>query len=422
MIVHGPVELVSLGKTKCIQGDWDPTMRLKLFLPPVRPDTYSEPTVCPYEGCEGTRFNLRQESHKPLRDTLLNAVVARRYECLRCHRTFRVYPTGVSHAQSSARLKGLGILLYVLGLSYGAVALSLEALGHPLCKTAVYKAVQAAGEKVPGLRRNAVTLPVGRDSVVALGADLTSVRCKGEWLSVGVSVDAQEGIALTVDILDNAEAQTLKSWVQEVAAAVGAEVLVSDDADGFKKAADDGGLEHQVCKSHVRRNTEEWVERMKPELARDADGSLKAIGVRPDQAVADCDELLRLVRERPADGQSVALLEAVHRRYMGAPAPNRRGEVPEKTTLAYRMRLFSLDRWNLWPRLTLYRTWQHEGGGRLDGTNNATERAIGWWVKERYRTMRGYKREQSVLNVSRLIAWAGSQLNSGGAELAIVVN
>jgi hypothetical protein len=397
-------------------------MRLKLLLPPVRPDVYKELVACPYEGCEGTRFNLRQESQKPLRDTLLCAVVAHRYQCLRCGRTFRLYPTGVSHAQSSARLRGLGVLLYVLGLSYGAVALVLEALGHPLCKTAVYKAVQAAGEKVPGLRRNAVSLPTGKGRVVALGADLTSVKCQGEWLSVGVSVDAQQGIALTVDIVESAEAETLKGWVQEVAAAVGAEVLVSDDADGFKKAADDGGLEHQVCKAHVRRNTEEWVERMKPELVKDGDGSLKAIGVQPEQAAADCDELLRLVRERPADAQSEGLLEAIHRRYIGAAAPNRLGEVPEKMSLAYRMRLFSLDRWNLWPRLTLYRTWQGEDGERLDGTNNATERAIGWWVKERYRTMRGYKRQQSVLNVSRLIAWAGSQLNTGGADLAVVVN
>ena len=283
-------------------------MRLKLLLPPVRPDVCREPAACPYEGCGGTHFKLRQDWRKPLRDTLLTEVVAHRYQCLRCNRTFRVYPTGVSHAQVSARLKGLSVLLYLLGLSYGAVALALEALGHPLCKSAIYYAVQAAGEKAPGLRRDAVSLPVGKGRVAALGADLTSVKCKGEWLSVGVSVDAQEGIVLTVDILDNAEAQTLKSWVQEVAAAVGAEVLVSDDADGFKRAADDNGMDQQVCKSHVGRNSEEWVERMKPELAKDADGSLRAIGVKPEQAVADCDELLRLVRERPADAQSGVLL------------------------------------------------------------------------------------------------------------------
>lgn len=397
-------------------------MRLKLVLPPVRPDVYDEPTACPYEGCECAHFHMRQEWPKPVRDTLLTGVVARRYGCLRCGRTFRVYPTGVSKVQTSARLRGLGVLLYVLGMSYGAVALTLEALGHPLSKTAVYDAVQAAGEKVPGLRRDAVRLPAGKGKVAAMGADLTSVKCKGKWLSVGVTVDAQDGMALTVDIVDDAEAQTLKAWVQQVAEAVGAEVLVSDDADAFKTAADENGMEQQVCKSHVRRNTEEWVETMKPQLAKDADGSLEAIGVKPEEAVADCEELLRLVRERQPGSEAEELLEAIHLRYIAAPPPKRNGEEKVEMTLAYRLRLFSLDRWNLWPRLTFYRTWQGDDGGRLDGTNNATERAIGWWVKERYRTMRGYKREQSVLNVSRLIAWAGSQLNTGGANLAVVIN
>jgi len=34
-------------------------------------------------------------------------------------------------------------------------------------------------------------------------------------------------------------------------------------------------------------------------------------------------------------------------------------------------------------------------------------------VKERYRTMRGYKRERSALNVSRLIAYCGNHLAEG---------
>ena len=161
---------------------------------------------------------------------------------------------------------------------------------------------------------------------------------------------------------------------------------------------------------------------MKPRLAKDADGSLEAIGVKPEEAVADCEELLRLVRERQPGSEAEELLEAIHLRYIAAPPPKRNGEKKVEMTLAYRLRLFSLDRWNLWPRLTFYRTWQDDDGGRLDGTNNSTERAIGWWVKERYRTMRGYKREQSVRNVSRLIAWAGSQLNTGGANLAVVIN
>ena len=35
--------------------------------------------------------------------------------------------------------------------------------------------------------------------------------------------------------------------------------------------------------------------------------------------------------------------------------------------------------------------------------------------------MRGYKRQASVLNVSRLIAWAGNFLDTGGADLATVI-
>ena len=85
------------------------------------------------------------------------------------------------------------------------------------------------------------------------------------------------------------------------------------------------------------------------------------------------------------------------------------------------MRLFGLDRWNLWPRLTLYRKWRGPQDAWLDGTDNATERSIGWRVKERYRTMRGYKRKTSVLNVSRLIAWACSLLDAVGADLASVI-
>ena len=49
------------------------------------------------------------------------------------------------------------------------------------------------------------------------------------------------------------------------------------------------------------------------------------------------------------------------------------------------------------------------------------ERSIGWWVKERYRSMSGYKREQFALNVSRLIAFAGNHL-SRGLDLASLIS
>mgnify|MGYP005857044321 CR=1 FL=1 len=225
------------------------------------------------------------------------------------------------------------------------------------------------------------------------------------------------GAALTVDVLDSGEAADLIAWLAEIAAAVGADLLVSDDADGFKTAADATGLVHQVCKAHVVRNTEAWVERMAPALAEDSDGSLALIRADPAQAVADVQTLLRLVRERDPTPDAAADLRAIHRRYQGAPPPHK----GDAASLAYRLRLFSLDRWQLWDRLTRYRTWTTSDGEKRDGTNNTTERAIGWWVKERYRSMRGYKRKASVLNVSRLLAWAGNGLKGRGVDLALVV-
>src|SRR5680860_608311 len=254
-------------------------------------------------------------------------------------------------------------------------------------------------EQDGGLQRGAGGGDAGAGAA-ALGADLTSVKCAGQWLTVGVGVDAVHGLALTVDVLENGEAATLTAWIGEIAAAVGATVLVSDDADGFKAAADDTGLEQQVCIAHVTRNTDAWAAHIIPKLAQDADGSLMAIRVDALQAITDVAALWTLIHARqPTAG----------------PRPG------ERASLAYRLRLFSLDRWNLWGRLTRYRTWTGPEDAVLDGTNNATERAIGWWVKERYRTMRGYKREASITNVSRLIAWAGNQLSGSGADLGVLI-
>jgi hypothetical protein len=303
-------------------------------------------------------------------------------------------------------------MLYLLGLSYGAVSLALDALGAYMCKSRVYDAVQATAERVPGLKRKQVFAGL---KTPALGGDLTSVKVNGEWLTLGLTVDDISGLVLTVDSLSGEDAETLAEWVAPIAEAVEAEILVTDDADALKRVADESGLDQQVCKAHVQRNTDALVASLRPEAARDADGSLAQIGVTPAQAVADLDQLETLIRTR-CPGQ-VEQLETLHMRYIDATAPGK----DEKASTAYRLRLLFLDRWNLWTRLTRYRTWQGPHGETIDGTNNGCERAIGWWVKERYRTMRGYKRKKSAVNVSRLLAWCGNYLDRAGADLSLLV-
>ncbi|WP_376791666.1 hypothetical protein [Thermoflexus sp.] len=63
-------------------------------------------------------------------------------------------------------------------------------------------------------------------------------------------------------------------------------------------------------------------------------------------------------------------------------------------------------------------------GGAERGTaerDPPCERAMGWWMKERYRTMRGYPREESAGNGSRLLAGCGNPLKRSGASLAMVL-
>jgi ribosomal protein S27AE len=124
-------------------------MRLRVSIPRIEPSVMIFAAACPYDDCDGRHFKMHQLScDKPARDIKYDQVNAMRRECLRCGRTHRVYPQGVSEAHHSDRLKGLSVLLYLLGLSYGAVEDLLTALESFLSKTTVWRNVQAAGEKV----------------------------------------------------------------------------------------------------------------------------------------------------------------------------------------------------------------------------------------------------------------------------------
>lgn len=174
-------------------------------------------------------------------------------------------------------------------------------------------------------------------------------------------------------------------------------------------------LSHQVRKSHGLRNTEALVETLTSAVAQDPDGSLAAIGVSGPQAVADLQQLGALIHTRQPE--QVTELEQLFYHYAQADAPR----PAEHASLAYRMRLLFLDRWNLWPRLTRYRTWRGPEGQTINRTNHCAERGIGWGIKERYRSMHGYKRSQSAVNVNRLLTWCGNHLDRGGANLATLI-
>jgi hypothetical protein len=231
------------------------------------------------------------------------------------------------------------------------VQLVLGSLGIGVGKTSVYRAVQFAAKKVPGMKQK--NLLAGYKTK-AVGADVTSIRCNGKWVPIGISVDGINGRVLSIDLLPGEDADQLKTWLEPILAAVDADVLVTADADGFKKVSAATGRSQQVCKSHVGRNSDALVDELSAILATNPEHSLETIGLTTDQALRDLGKLKEMIHSRIPDEQS--LLEALYLRYAKARKPGK----GKKQDLADRMRNLFMDRWNLWPRLTFYRTGQAE--------------------------------------------------------------
>jgi len=374
-------------------------MRLRLRLPEIREGEYEVPQECPY-GCGGRYFALHQECRKAVSDPEYAEVTVKRYRCVECGHSFRVYPQGVSHRPRSQRLRGIGVMLYVLGLSYGGVADALRAFGWQGSKSSVYRDVQAAGEAIVRLRAKAP-----RRHVQVVGADATYVVCQREEVTVAVAVDALAGDVLEVELLDSESVESLRPFLEQLKEQFDVEVLVSDDQDSYKVLADELGLRHSICRAHVNRNVAKLV----------GDLAVKALALPsespvPQKVQSDLDQLLTdleyvqlLIALRPPDGGRQ--LGDMHRRYQAAPPPAK----GERASIWYRFRMALLRWWNNWDRLTQDQRWNRNHESRLDGTNNAAERAIGWWIKERYRTMRTFKRRASVRNLARLIPYLAAR-------------
>ena len=369
-------------------------MRIKVRLPKLEAEQYDWPSECPQEGCQGHHFKAHgvKGERKKIRDLRVNEVIAYRCKCLSCGRTFRVYPRGVRQNQQSDRLKAMSVFLYVLGLSYGAVEDLLEAFGVFIGKTTVYENVQEAG--LVSRQRQQEDVAQGGPRTV-IGSDGTYVKVKGQKVGIQVVIDDRDSDLLGMEIIVSENVEEVLKLVRKVAENVDAEVLISDDLDTYKRVADLLDMEHQICCNHVKRNVDDLAESLRQQLKAD-ESVPEGVDLSSEELLGDIEQLCQLVRERPADGGEV--LGQMYDRYKGVRQP----AAERRHTVWYRMRMLITRLWERWGRLTLDR--RRDG---LDGTNNSAERMIGWWIKERYRTMRGYKRLESIYNVVTLTARMG---------------
>jgi len=372
-------------------------MHLRMRIPPVVPDVYPRPPErCP--GCGNTTFHSHGDVDKPIRDTRLEKVTVRRIQCTQCDKTLRIYPLGITVRDQSERVRGFSMFLWLLGLSYRGVEDALAGLGVVLKKSQIFDNVQTVGERV----RQVQEKRLAKRRVRVLAADCTHVHVRGQDTVVLQLTDGEKGLSLAVEVLEGEDQDQLQAAIAEVAAAVGAEVLLTDDADPLKGVADALGLEHAVCQQHVVPNKltllvsmVAQLEKLRESGRRDAAGQKKVA-----QALADVQELEDLLLWRVPGSQR--LLDALARRYEQEPLP-RKGQ---RATPFARLKLLTGDLATNWPRLTLTESRRDAQGRRfVPATNNVSEQQIGLNIKERYRTMRGYKSETSLRRVVTLTAY-----------------
>ena len=383
-------------------------MKISLIIPDVNACPTDRPRACRY--CKEPYLHSHGTLTKPVRDHKLREVIVRRYKCVSCGKTFRHYPAGITNKDQSRRAVVLAALMYGLGLSCSAASHLLEALGVEVSKITVWRDAQEAGEAPRKGRR-----PAGR--VRVLGADETIFKVRGqEEVVVGFVVDGQSGRALGFEVLFEGDGQAFKEWLKPYAEELGARVLVTDDNESYGVAADGLGLAHQLCIAHVRK----FVKRRSKSILKQAQGEWGDQDQKKyEKLEADLDRLSGSLEELAEEGGKQ--IGRMHREYPWAQPPRRKllkeGEAKkEKASAGYRMRMLTLELWRKWPKILLHPRRPDLG---LDGTNNASERAIGR-SKVRYKTMRGYKSDEGMSNGIALTQWlySGEDEHDLGQEMA----
>jgi transposase-like protein len=360
-------------------------MKISLTIPSVNQAPTHRPGACIY--CERPLLHRHGTVSKPVEDHRLSRVIAHRFKCVSCKRTFRHYPQGVTSKTQSQRTVMLAALMYGLGLSCSAASHLLGALGAQIGKTSVWRDAQEAGEALREKR------PVGKARV--LGADETVFKLKGKEIVVGFVVDGVSGKTLGFEVLFEGDGRAFREWLEPYAREMGAQVLISDDNDSYGVAAAELGLSHQLCVAHVRK----YVAKRADSIFEQAEKEWGEEDEKLEKLAKDLEVLKGLLEE--LSEERAHEIGRLHRGYLWAAPPRRKGQEAKEASAAYRMRMLTLELWNKWRKIRLHLARPELG---LDGTNNSTERGIGK-SKVRYKTMRGYKSMDGMKNGIALTQW-----------------
>lgn len=115
------------------------------------------------------------------------------------------------------------------------------------------------------------------------------------------------GQALTFEIPEAEAALRVELWIRDLASLLGAEVLVTDDADGLKTVADHLGLQSQICRAPVRRSVHELIANLGTKAMEHPDPVPRELSdsVTVDQFLEDMGDLEWIIKSVPANGQAL---------------------------------------------------------------------------------------------------------------------
>lgn len=323
----------------------------------------------------------------------MEEVEVKRRKCKICEKTFRHYPEGIGRSSQTKTLKAISITLYVLGLSYDNVSSFLTALDCGIVKATIWNNLQEAGDEALSLREK-----LEKEKVRIVGIDTTVFKVKGKKLTVAFLSDLIGGKPIEIEIIENRKARTLKRRFQKLLKDLGAEVIVTDDAEEMENLRDIlPGIKRQICLAHLRKTLSLRTRELKTEAERMKDKATLKEKEILDDLIKDLELTKDLVKRLPKGlGEK---LKRLHLLYTFA----RSARKGEKADIFYRMRMLTLRLWQRADELDLYK----KVGG--DGTNNTTERLIGLCGKIRYRQMRGFKSRESLNRFLKLNTYLQEQ-------------
>jgi transposase-like protein len=315
---------------------------------------------CPH--CKRSGGNIHSGiRYRAISDIKVTAIAQRRMKCPFCGTTWTTRTKGIGHGrQRSDQLRAIGIILYMFGLSYRCVEKFLPLLDCRGNKSTIERDVAQAGQKAKALHFNA---PATR--VRVLGVDGTGAKMAGKKAGLLFFVDIERQKLICVEPVNERDSAKVRSHVQRVMAAVGAEQLRTDELSVYDRIVPQG--QRKICLAHWRKS--------KCKRAYELYRQLKAEGLQFESE--NMLELLELLHQEPRPPTLPEKIERLVRRYINC----RRGL-----------------HWKINQLLQhIERTWEKVSSDEGDRTNNATERIIGLDYKIRVKTMRGSKNDDKVL-------------------------